>query len=129
MRRSTCFILASALTLGGGALLGQDAAPAEKPAKKQKKERERARLEDAIRRALIRAKEIDDDKIDRVTCYPATTVGTDSDEYGYLVLVEFGSRSLGIFAGGQEESADRWILVEKSSTFELQEAIERMHRR
>jgi len=93
--------------------LSQDAKP-QKP-----------KLEDAIRRAVIKAKKIDDQKLVR------TSVVTQdlTDEQAYLVICEFGTGDMALFEAGSEAKDDQFIMIEKKQLELLVECGQRSSRR
>lgn len=106
-----------------GAVSGQDKPavdPAPAPAK-EKVKKKKPKLEDAVFRAMLKAKE-EDMKIVRATVTPSDI----REDGSFIIMVEFGSSDVGMFQGGLDPTEDQWVLC---GSRELDMIVECMNRR
>ena len=133
MHKST-FLPALVLCTICAVVAGQDK-PEQKPAEKPKtagdevptklkrEKKERPELEDAIKRAYKKAREVDDPKIARFQAVK----GSDDDGGEALVcVVEFENGDVGFYLGSRAAAErDQWIVVEKAQLPVVLEAVRR----
>lgn len=118
--RWTCVsILLAALALGVGLRADED--PKVPPATPRRSPEPRHRLEDAALRGFAKAFWLRVSSLQRVTITPQEV---DSDD-SVLVLAEFASGEVGIFAAAAAPGHDQWILVPREALEILEEVVDR----
>lgn len=89
-----------------------------------KKAQPRPRIEDAIRRAVIKAKTLESMKFKRASVINQEV----DDDYAYIVVCEFGTNDIGIFQGSDDPTKDQWILIDNKDAKLLIECAGRSYR-
>jgi hypothetical protein len=107
-----------------GAVSGQDKTDTTSPAK-EKIKKKKLKLEDAIYRAMLKAKDEEDEKVVRATVTPSESKFNEA----FVVLVEFDTGDIGFFQGGLDSTEDQWIVCSKKELDLVEECAHRGARR
>ena len=83
------------------------------------------KFEEAIGRAFIRARKIDDLKLCRISMITQDLL----DETQLVAFFEFGTGDIGMFQGGREPTEDNWVFVDKKNLDLLAEVTKRCQNR
>lgn len=90
----------------------------------QPKKPAKPRVEDVLRRAVIKAKTLDNLKFKRATVVEQEI----DDEYGYTVILEFGTGDMGLYQGSFEAAKDKFVMIDSKDCKVLVECASRTYR-
>lgn len=90
----------------------------------EKKKVQQPRVEDALRRAVIKAKSYDSLKFKRANVLNSEV----DDDCAFVVVIEFGTSDLGIFQGNEDPAKDQFVLIDSKDAKLLTECAARSYK-